>query len=507
MEREKIESKPCGVWDTEWYSSMRSSLQFRLFVNGLVILLIGMGLAGFLFWRSAANLYLETQRQNLLAQAQLTAATLQGQSLPATPAETYSQTSNVMPGIHTRVLSGQGAVIIGLPVTAGGLPVQMPEAEGNTLVSPDDLLRRSEIISALDGVSSTAMRTVLNGNHRVLYAAAPVYANDNSISGLVYLAVPLPAGGLPSAFIFELAIAGLAAVGLALAAGTLLSRQVTKPVEAIISSAKAVSSGDLDQHVPEAGGVTELDSLGQTFNHMVASLKQSDQAQNAFVADVAHELRTPLTVIKGTVETLEDGAVDDLEGRGPLLTSMQRETDRLIRLVNNLLVLTRADAGMLNLDIKPLDLTNLARQRCNQLAPLASPRKVVFTINSPQPALVNGDEDRLAQVLDNLLNNALRYSPDRGIVTMNIDVAGDVCEVRVHDNGSGIPSEHLPRIFERFYRVEASRSRQGGEAGLGLSIVRALVQSHGGRVFTESQPGEGTTVGFSLPVAHKLNES
>ena len=163
---------------------------------------------------------------------------------------------------------------------------------------------------------------------------------------------------------------------------------------------------------------------------MVESLKQSDQAQNEFVANVAHELRTPLTVIKGTIETLEDGAMDDVKGRGPLLTSMQRETDRLIRLVNDLLILTRADAGMLKLELKPLDLGDLVKQRCEHLAPLAGHRGVTFEIKADKTFCVVGDEDRVAQVLDNLLDNAVRYSPDGAAVTVEVAQQGKDCLVQ-----------------------------------------------------------------------------
>ena len=163
--------------------------------------------------------------------------------------------------------------------------------------------------------------------------------------------------------------------------------------------------------------------LGQAFNTMTTSLRQSDQAKTAFISDVSHELRTPLTVIKGTIETLEDGAMDDLTARGPFLASMSRETERLIRLVNDLLVLTRADAGALNLQLHPIDLGELARTRCEHLARAASQRQVhlqVVTSSSPYgpPAyVVMADADRLAQVLDNLLDNAIRYAPPGSEVT------------------------------------------------------------------------------------------
>lgn len=486
---------------------MRATLRIQLFFNGLIILFIGMGLAGYLFWRAAGNLYLETQRENLQAQAELTAAALRGQPLPDLPNEPYMQTSNVMPGLHSRLLSNQGAIVIGLPVLDESASIGMPEAEGYSAVTPEELLSRPEIISASQGNAATEVREVLADHRRVLYAAAPVISDNGAIHALVYLAMPLPAGGLPPAFLYQLGVAALTAVILAIVAGTLLSRRVTTPVAAIIQSTRAVSAGDLEQHVPEQSGISELDSLGQAFNHMVASLKRADQTQNAFVADVAHELRTPLTVIKGTVETLEDGAMDDLEGRGPLLTSMQRETNRLIRLVNNLLILTRADAGLLKLDIKPLNLGELCRQRRDQFAIMAGKQNIEIVVDGGDRHPVQGDKDRLTQVMDNLLNNALRYSPNGSTIKIIITTGESECRCSVQDQGPGISAEHLPRVFDRFYRVESSRSNQDGEAGLGLAIVRALIEAQGGQVFVESRSGEGTIVGFLLPIANELTES
>ena len=171
---------------------MSHSLQSRLFLNGLVIVLLGMGLAGILFWQAAENLYIDTQKENLLAQAELTAAALQGQQLPVAPVEPYSQLSNVQPGFHTRVLGREGTVVIGLPLAAGGQAVQMPAAEDYAVVSPQDLLVRPEIISARQGQAAVEVRAVLDGQRRVMYAAAPILAEDGSVNGLVYLAVPLP---------------------------------------------------------------------------------------------------------------------------------------------------------------------------------------------------------------------------------------------------------------------------------------------------------------------------
>jgi signal transduction histidine kinase len=255
--------------------------------------------------------------------------------------------------------------------------------------------------------------------------------------------------------------------------------------------------------VETGNSISEIERLSETFNDMAENLRQSDEAKKAFIADVTHELRTPLTVIKGTIETLEDGALDDVEGRGPLLTSMQRETDRLIRLVNELLVLTRADAGSLQLNMQMIDLAELVRSRCDVFANLAGRKGIRLTClaNDQSSSYIRADSDRLSQVIDNLLDNAVRHSPKNSTITIGIQQKEAGLECSVTDQGTGIPAEHLPFIFERFYRVDASRSRTGAEGGtgLGLAIAKALVSAQGGHIHAESIDGQGTTIKFWLP--------
>lgn len=484
-------------------------LRTRLFWNTLVVLLIGMGVAALLAWRTVETLYLETQRENLLAQARVTADAMHGTQLPGfrsygqaieTVPEVqlfpqYNQASNTQPGIHTRVLSSQGTVIFSLPLS----PDQTFYApvENAIPVSAQEILARPEIVSAMHGVSDTAIRSVTGRS--VLYAAAPVFADDGTVGGLVYLTMPLPAAGLPLNLVLQLVGVALFAVTLALLTGTFLARRLVAPLERVAAAAGAVSAGDLEQHVPVEGEIRELDALGQSFNHMTESLRQADQAKNAFIADVTHELRTPLTVIRGTIETLQDGALDDLEGRGPLLDSMQRETERLTRMVNDLLLLARADARTLDVEREALDLAELARARCTHLAGLAARSQVRLEVTGAESAMVTGDADRLAQALDNLLDNAIRYSPAGSAVTVEISLGAGQCQCAVRDHGSGIPAQHLPFIFERFYRADSSRNRRTGGAGLGLAIVRVLIEAQGGRVSAESQVGVGTTMRFWLP--------
>lgn len=481
---------------------MRTPIQLRLSLTTLAVLLLGMGLAAALSWLAVERLYLDTQRENLLAQAELTAAALQGSPLPTVPIEPYSQLSNVQPGIHTRLLGEQGGVIVNLPDLGDDAPVQVPLAENAASVSTVDLLGRPEIQSALGGTPAAAVRRVLSAeNRRVMYAAAPVYSEVGEVVGIVYLATPLPPASLPTDIVLQLFGAVVAAILLAWLAGIMLSRRISGPLEKLVGAADAVAGGDLEQTVPVGGNIRELHRLGEAFNHMTGSLRQSEKAKNAFVADVTHELRTPLTVINGTIETLEDGALDDLEGRGPLLQSMGTETKRLIRLVNDLLVLTRADAGALNLKLESVDLADLARARCRSFSGLAGSRRVELVVEAREQARVRADADRLTQILNNLLDNAIRHTPNGTIVKVHIQPNGNEIYCTVSDQGAGIAAEHLPFIFERFYRVEASRDRRDGGSGLGLAIVQSLLAAQGGRIRVDSEEGAGTKFTFWLPAA------
>jgi signal transduction histidine kinase len=475
------------------------SIRTRLSLNYFLVLLLGMTLAGALAWLAVERLYLDTQRENLLAQARLIAAALEGSPLPSGPAEPYSQTTNVAPGVHTRLISEGGAVVVGLPLAEAF--TQVPVAEQSASIPTSELVRRPEIDSALNGIPATAIRRVL-GTRRVLYAAAPVYTANGQIRGIVYIATPLPTIGLPTNLVLQLFGALLAAFLLATLAGTLLARRLARPLEEFARAAAAISKGMLGRRVETDSTIRELHSLGKTFNEMAESLRQSDEAKKAFIADVTHELRTPLTVIKGTIETLEDGALDDTQGRGPLLTSMQRETDRLIRLVNELLVLTRADAGSLPLSLQALDLAELARARCEVFIGLASRQGVEIASRSEcHSGPLHADPDRLSQVLDNLLDNAIRHSPKNSTITVTVQPAKNGIECSVSDQGTGIPARHLPFIFERFYRVDSARTRHrtDGGTGLGLAIARALIHAHGGQIHAQSVEGEGTKITFWLP--------
>jgi signal transduction histidine kinase len=238
---------------------------------------------------------------------------------------------------------------------------------------------------------------------------------------------------------------------------------------------------------------------------MIAQLRATERMRTDFVSNVSHELRTPLTAIKGLVETLRDGAVDDRKVRDRFLATMEDETDRLIRLVNDLLVLSKADSQALKLKREPLDVRVLIERSLDKLAPQLEGKGVLVEVSAPDgPQLVLADADRIEQVLVNLLDNAIKYSPEGGRITVAIGEGRptpEVVGIAVRDEGLGIPAGDLPRVFERFYRVDRARSRDRGGSGLGLSIAKAIVQAHGGEITLRSEEGQGTTVRFTLPRA------
>jgi signal transduction histidine kinase len=484
----------------------------RLALSYLAVILVGMGIIAPLAWLAVENLYLNTQSASLIAQAQLVASALHSETPSSAQPIPYSQMSNALPGIHTRIIDAEGAVVIDMAAIPAQFSstslVSLPQLAQNAsgVVTADELLNRPEIAQARSGQPATAIRRIeAAGGQRVLYAAAPVLSNSGEVLQIVYLATPLPdtqLTALPEPVRWQFGAVLLAAILLATATGLLLARRISRPLGRLITAARAVAAGDLTQNVPEDPAIAELAVLGRAFNAMTTSLRQSDQAKTAFISDVNHELRTPLTVLKGTIETLQDGALDDLSARGPFLDSMSRETERLIRLVNDLLILTRADAGALNLQLHPIDLAELARARCEHFALAAAQRQVRLRVETgPQSSLVAADSDRIAQVLDNLLDNALRYAPPTSEVTVTLAREATQVVCRVSDQGIGIPAKHLPLIFERFYRVDPARGRAQGGSGLGLSIVRGLIMAHGGRVSASSVEGQGTTLTFWLPSA------
>jgi signal transduction histidine kinase len=326
---------------------------------------------------------------------------------------------------------------------------------------------------------------------------------DNRIVGAVSLSQPLRD---VTAVLADLRIRLLisAAVSLVLSAlvGMMLARAIARPVRELTHAANRLAQGDFDYPV-DMKSPGELGELARAFRSMSSDMRRMLQARTDLVTNVSHELRTPLTAVKGLVETLRDGAVDDLDARDRFLASIESETDRLIRLVNDLLTLSRADAQALVLRRERFDLTGLSRSCVDGLAAQAAAQNISLVVDGPS-VYVSADADRIRQVLVNLLDNAIRFSPPGETVRVSVgqdDILPHSATVSVQDRGPGISAVDQPRVFERFYRGDKSRTHRGDVgAGLGLSIAQTLVEAHSGRITLTSSPSQGTTVRFTLPV-------
>jgi len=288
--------------------------------------------------------------------------------------------------------------------------------------------------------------------------------------------------------------------------GAVLFFQITSPLQKLKQAAASIAGGNLDQRV-EIRSKDELGELGVAFNHMAESLTKAEQQRQHMMADVAHELRTPLAAIQGTLEGIQDGILPmDQEQMDALVA----ETSLLNRLVGDLRLLSLAEAGALKLEFQEVEVNALVRQVVDRAAPLAAQKGIAIQYDLPEQSLLaRMDSDRMTMVLNNLIANALRYTPSGGTVRIHLTVpnANHEMEISVEDSGTGIEPDSLPYVFDRFYRVERSRTRASGGSGLGLAIVKQLVEAHGGKVKAESpiftdekQRGYGTRIRLTLPV-------
>ncbi len=328
-----------------------------------------------------------------------------------------------------------------------------------------------------------------------------VIQEDGAVLGAVYID-PLKRSFDPAAafiqavnrsLLFGALVAGLTAVISTL----ILSGRILRPAENLTAAAERMAHGDLNVRVP-VESQDELGQLAEAFNTMASSLAQQEELRRAMVSDVAHELRTPLTNLRGYLEATRDGLVN---ADYALIDNLYEETMLLSRLVNDLHELAQADAGQLTLLRSPTPLAGLVEQAVTMLRQQTNDKQIALTADLPADLpLVDVDAERIGQVLRNLLNNAIAHTPDGGAIGVSARVQGGEVQVAVRDTGEGIAPEHLPHVFDRFYRADKSRARQTGGAGLGLAIVRQLVEAHGGTVSAESVAGQGSTFTFTLPI-------
>lgn len=280
----------------------------------------------------------------------------------------------------------------------------------------------------------------------------------------------------------------------------LIAGYITHPIKSLTDVIRKMSQGHLDQRVKVKGG-GELRELGEAFNIMSEKLENLDRARNEFVSNASHELKTPLSAIKVLAESLLHMGGDIPDIYVEFLTDINNEIDRLNAIISDLLSLVHIDSKNMPLEKRRLDLTELVQRTVKGLRVLAEKKDINLEVNLEGPVDILGDESKLVQVVTNLVDNAIKYTPEGGRVMVDVYKGKGEAVLKVADTGIGIPAEDIPRIFDRFFRVDKARSRATGGTGLGLSIAHRIILLHDGDVHVESKEGKGTTFYVHLPLA------
>ncbi len=301
-----------------------------------------------------------------------------------------------------------------------------------------------------------------------------------------------------SATAIALSVALLAALVTALAAGVYVTHRIGRSVRLVADAAATLAGGNYDAQVPPPRLGPEFDVLASSFNQMASRLQATEVTRRRLLTDLAHEMRTPVATLDAYLEGVQDGVITlDPDN----VTMLRSQAQRLARLAEDITAVSRAEEHQLTLNRRPLNPAVLVQDAIEAATGRYTDYGVLLDtkLDDGLPS-VEADPDRLAQVLGNLLDNALRHTPPGGIVTVAAAASGRGVEISVVDTGEGIPTEHLAHVFERFYRVDTARDREHGGSGIGLAITKALVEAHGGRIRIDSPgPGRGTTVTFWLP--------
>ncbi len=366
---------------------------------------------------------------------------------------------------------------------------------------------QTEIQAALRGTEQHDVRRDPLSGEWTIFAAAPIQ-QGNRILGLVQLSQPLErVVSHTQRLLSSLLVTGLAALFLMTVLGLWMSRQLVEPVRRLEQAALAMAAGDLEQRV-QIDTEDELGALARAFNYMAARLQDTMERQRLFVANASHELRTPLTNIKLRSEALVNKSVPDPAMVRRYLAEIDREADRLTRLANTLLDLSRLESTDPSPPSKPVHPAQILRALVPGMAARAQAKGVAFRATLPETTpSVRVWPEQLEAIVVNLVDNAIKYTPEGGQVVLSTGAADGRCHIQIADTGVGIPAEDLPHIFDRFYRVDKARSRQeagsgwGSGAGLGLYIAKTLVEQNGGQIRVESTPGQGTTFTVEFPTA------
>ncbi|WP_079509417.1 sensor histidine kinase [Mesobacillus jeotgali] len=334
---------------------------------------------------------------------------------------------------------------------------------------------------------------------KILAVAIPLLDNSR-LEGIIYLYVPLAKiSELTVDFSFLWLVGGVLFIIIAAFLGFKMLHRLTRPLAAMKQAADKVSGGDYSARV-DIDSNDEIGQLAKAFNHMSESVQKEDEKKREFLADVSHELRTPISYIKGYSEAMETGMIKDPDEKNKYLKLINRESVRMVKIVEDLLDLSRLDADEYRLIKHPFPLSQHIDDFIVKYGPALKEKNIGLSLDLDPDVIINGDEGRMEQIFQNIIDNSIRYTKKGGTISIILTKHADGCKVEIADTGIGIPKEDIAKLTERFYRVNKARSRADGGTGLGLAIVDKLVKLHNGKMEIESSLGKGTSVKLYFPI-------
>ncbi len=487
------------------FASLRSKL-FASYIFLVILCLLVVGLAAGLLISRYQH---DAQVRGLHTQAVIYRQFMENQLEPLIKQKTSNnqldrklrQVANLA-GVRMMLVSPSGKVLSDTVDGADGL-------EGKDFVpQPSSVLPSSVALRPRHLTDPNLAAITADGKYLYVAAEFSQLLTNNGIRYLVIMTYPANAW---AELLFPLFIAGLVALLLSLLIAWLLGRNISRPLHQISLAANRIAHGDYSQRI-QIEGEDEVALLGQNFNIMTSEVQRTQQAQRDFLANMSHDLKTPLTSIQGFSQAVLDGTLPDLKSAQGAARVINDEALRMGRLVNALLELSRLQSGQVQMQPQPLDLSELLRATVDSLQPQAAAHDVSLGQNGliglPQ---IMGDPDRLRQVFTNLVDNAIKHTPTGGWVQVEAHIAEAAqppapssIVVTVADSGEGIPAADLPRIFERFYQVEKSRSSDGRGLGLGLAISKEIIEAHHGSIAVSSELGKGAVFTITLPTIGTL---
>ncbi|MGC9941926.1 MAG: ATP-binding protein [Verrucomicrobiota bacterium] len=465
------------------------SISFRLVVWYTSLLTGIFVLLGVLFYFGLHHFVENDVRENQIRRARQISDTLLAHIQQTGDAYVADQIKTLyapeINGRYIRVTRADGKVIY-----VSGMPV-------------DGSFDPTEVAATMPETSVEYSREIGLPGGKTLLTGVVNFAAQNGTRYLVEVGALLdPVEAMLNRLFLQLALGLPLAVVIIAGGGWLLVRRALQPVEQITRAAELITQHNTSERMPVARTGDELEKLSVSLNRMIARLDDAFQNSKRFVADASHELRTPLTILHGELEILAKDERLDAAGHDQVV-SMLEEVGRLSKIVEQLFALSRLDAGESQAEWKRFDLAELARTTAEHMGLLAEDKHIVISCAADREVLIEGDRARLKQVVVNLLDNAVKYTPENGAIQLSVNAVDGHALLEVADNGIGIAPDALPHVFDRFYRVDQARSADAGSAGLGLSIVKSICTAHGAEVDVQSTVRKGSCFRVILPLSKR----